>query len=176
MLGSKDGLKKQKIKVYRVFGLRLYRAQGCDHYSSGWDSRINRSPGSHVLARKFSDPLIRLWHPQATWSGMEEGESLRPQSLASSLQHTVGVVDRGSIFGTASEPKKTRVRPPLRKLRLPGLHEQMPIVCGMSNPFDSLGVVGYFYNFATDTVADDVSYILTSQQVPRLKSWLQEFL
>ena len=71
---------------------------------------------------------------KATWSGMGLWESLRPQSLASSFLHDVGVADRGSIFGTAGEPQKLRGRPPFRKARLPELHEQMPIVCSISNP------------------------------------------
>lgn len=38
------------------------------------------------------------------------------------------------------------------------------------------GVDGYFYNFATDTVADDVSYILTSQQEARAVALMQRHI
>ncbi|CAK9011879.1 unnamed protein product [Durusdinium trenchii] len=38
------------------------------------------------------------------------------------------------------------------------------------------GVDGYFYNFATDTVADDVSYILTSQQEAQAVALMQRHI
>ncbi|CAJ1460346.1 unnamed protein product [Effrenium voratum] len=38
------------------------------------------------------------------------------------------------------------------------------------------GVDGYFYNFATDTVADDVAYILTSQQEARAVALMQRHI